>query len=439
MDQFLVPSDVGSALERAGYRPVDVAGSGWLAEALDGSEQLLELHVVPAVVDARLSERAALLRDLRHEHLPQVLDVVELSPGRVGMVVEHCAGLSLAQVRGARAPLGDGEAATVAIPVAGALQALHRVGLTHGRVDASAVVVRPDGRPVLTDLCGALTRDDDPESDVRRLVATVLDQMPGADVQLVSDTAGGPSLHDALTALVGAPGATPDDVVAACYGATEPEPVRLPDAGALASCALTTVARGPVPETARGGTRRERRRGGRRRAVRWSVAGLLALGAAGAALVWFLPAGTPQPPPVTRAETPRPAAQHLDPDDPVAAAVALTRDRAGILGAGSTEDLAAVDVPDGPAFAADAALLAGLAGARLDGLTAQVQDARLVPEERRRDGTTDVVVTAITSAHARVPGDGGAVVAVAASPARTVVLGLRRTDDGWRVWDVVEP
>jgi hypothetical protein len=41
------------------------------------------------------------------------------------------------------------------------------------------------------------------------------------------------------------------------------------------------------------------------------------------------------------------------------------------------------------------------------------------------------------SAHRRLPADGGAAVDVPATGTRTVVLVLRWTDDGWRVWDVI--
>ena len=71
--------------------------------------------------------------------------------------MEHVDGLSLAQIRAARAPLSDGEGATVAIPVAGALGALHDASLAHGAVGASTILVRPDGRPLLLDLRGAVT------------------------------------------------------------------------------------------------------------------------------------------------------------------------------------------------------------------------------------------------------------------------------------------
>ncbi|MEZ0448575.1 hypothetical protein AB5970_11980, partial [Cellulomonas sp. ICMP 17802] len=265
MDRFLVPADVETALARAGFRPVDLVGDGWLAVALDGSGRHLELHVVAAVADGPLTTRVTLLRALRHEHLAQLLDVVELSPGRLGLVVEHVAGPTLAQVRAARAPLADGEAATVAIPVAGALGALHDAGLVHGAVTAAAVVLRPDGRPVLTDLRHALLATGDPEADVRRLVTTIVDVMPGEDVRLPSDD---PSLREALVDLLTVPGLEAGRVVDRCFRVTEPSPVRLPDAGVLASSALTAGARRDVPARSRRAARAPRRRG----AVRASVA-----------------------------------------------------------------------------------------------------------------------------------------------------------------------
>lgn len=425
MDRFVVPTDVETALVDAGFHPVDVAGSGWLAVALDGSDRRLELHVVPTVADAGTAERAARLRAVRHDHLPQVLDVVGLSSGRLGLVVEHVDGLSLAQIRAARAPLADGEAATVAIPVAGALAALRGAGLSHGAVSETSIVVRPDGRPVLTDLRGALGGAADVEVDLRRLVATVLDQMPGADVHLVSDQADEGSLRDALTGLLTVPGLDAGRVIDACYDTTDPEPVRLPDAGARASSALTAMAREGDRLRVQGGTRRQDRERRRRRATRVGLGLVTAVVVLGAAVVAWRLLDRPAPLPVA--------------DDPVQAAIELSGVRAQVIGTGDVSRLGTVDVADGPAFVADAQLLAGLDGSRVDGLTVDVQDAWLVEEDGSRGDTTDVAVTSTMSAHARVPADGGAAVQVAASGARTVVLGLRWTADGWRVWDVVEP
>ena len=411
MDAFLVPADVETVLAQVGFRPVDTAGEGWLAVALDGSDQRLELRVVPAVLDELLAARVARLRALRHEHLAQVLDVVELSAGRLGLVVEHVPGLSLAQVRAARAPLSDGEAATVAIPVAGALGALHDAGMAHGAVSASAVVVRPDGRPVLTDLRGAILGAGDPEADVRRLVTTILAVLPTQDVEL-SGTADPPALREALAELLRVPGVEAGRVVDRCFRIAEPEPVRLPDAGALASSALAAGAR-REPASSRGARRAARAR--RRRASRVGLAAVALAGVlAAAAVAHGLLAAAPVD--VVR-----------DRDDPVAAAAELTSRRAAAVGDADPSALDGAEVPGGPAHTADARLLAGRAGQRVDGLAVEVQDAWLVTGDGSR-GTTDVAVTSVTSAPSQTPGP----------PARTVVLGLRWTDDGWRVWDVAD-
>jgi hypothetical protein len=84
-------------------------------------------------------------------------------------------------------------------------------------------------------------------------------------------------------------------------------------------------------------------------------------------------------------------------------------------------------VADGPAHTADSALLASVDPGRSTGLTVDVQHAWLVADDGTRGSTTDVAVTAAMST---VSGS---------SAPRTVVLGLRWTDEGWRVWDVTEP
>lgn len=419
MDRFLVPDDVEAALARVGFRPVDVAGTGWLAVALDGTERRLELHVVPADADGLLAARADRLRGLRHEHLARLLEVVELSPARLGLLVEHVAGLTLAQVRAARSPLTDGEAATVAIPVAGALEALHDAGLVHGAVSASAVVLRPDGRPVLTDLRGALLGSGEAEADVRRLVATVVAQLPGEDVHPADQ----PSLRGALVDLLTVTGLEAGRVVDRCYRVAEPSPVRLPDARAPGSAAPATRAR-------RDG--RTGRDTGRRRALRLSAATatvlVLLVGGSAARHLLTGPAAsaTDLGDPVPAAVSASPVSPVTDRGDPVSAATELSRLRAAAVGAGDPDALDAVEVPDGPAHTADVRLLAR--HGRQDGLAVDVRDAWLVADDGTRGTTTDVAVTAAMSSPVRT-----------ASEARTVVLGLRWTDDGWRVWDVVEP
>lgn len=128
------------------------------------------------------------------------------------------------------------------------------------------------------------------------------------------------------------------------------------------------------------------------------------------------------------ATPPASASAVRDRGDPVSAAAELSRLRAVAVGAGDAAALDAVEVPGGPAHTADVALLHERAGARVDGLVVDVQDAWSVAADGSRGGTTDVAVTAVMSSSTRDP-----------APARTVVLGLRWTDGGWRVWDVAAP
>ena len=74
---------------------------------------------------------------------------------------------------------------------------------------------------------------------MRGLVTAALAQLAGADVHLLTSVPGEHIVHEAFTELLTRPGLTADEVVAACYDATDPAPVRLPDAAVLASSSLS--------------------------------------------------------------------------------------------------------------------------------------------------------------------------------------------------------
>lgn len=401
MDATAVPADIENALARLGFRATTLLGCDrWLAVALDGTGHRIELQLMDAdVQDDTLVARVARLRGVRHDHLTRLLDATELTPGRIGLLVEHAEGLSLAQVRAARSPLTDGEAATVAIPVAGALGALHDALLAHGAVDASTILVRPDGRPILRDLRGVVVGAAGPTEDLTALAAAVIAQLPNDDVHLL---AGGLVLRDALVDVLGGPNVDAARLADACFRAAEPEPVQLPDAGSLASSALLSSARHAPPTP----TRRSTRRRFPGRLVALACVAVVAFGAVG----WRLLSAPPQD-------------ALTDGHDPVAAAVELSRIRAAVVGEADVSRLGDVEVADGPAHTADAALLESASPSA--GLTVDVEDAWLV--DGSRPSTTDVAVTAAMST------------ASGRSATRTVVLGLRWTDEGWRVWDVTEP
>ncbi|WP_456817828.1 hypothetical protein [Cellulomonas sp. URHB0016] len=438
MDRYLVPGDVATVLAGAGYRVVGTAGpdgSGFVARPVDGSDGAIEVHVLATALDDVMRARVARLRALRHDHLSRLHDVVELSPGRVGLVVEHVVGPTLHELRAARAPLCDGEAVTVTIPVAGALAALHDAGLAHGAVDAATVVVQSDGRPVLTDLRAVIVGTGTREADVRRLLATVLGLMSGPDAHLAPSAAGGPTLRDSFEALLGEPDLLAAQVVDVCFRATDPEAVRMPDAGTQAAVDLLRAGhRGGSSED---GRRRERRR---RHRVPAGVLATVVLAVLVAAAGLLLRDGWRPGDGATPATATTVRDVIHDRADPVAAAVALSARRADVVASADSAALRGVEVDGGPAFAADSRLLAGLAGAQAEGLTVHVADARLVDPPGPSTGVdAQVVVTTSMSAHTQVSADGATRAAVSAAPDRTVVLGLRWTDDGWRVWDVTAP
>lgn len=457
MQPALVPDDVVRLLEARGRTVVAAVGSDgawWVAHPAEGrDEPPVEVQVVRVPADDRLRDLAARLRAVVHPHLAAVQDVVPLDAGRVAVLVEHVPGPTLAALRAARPPLTDGEAVTVAVPVAQALGALHDAGLAHAAVTADRVVVRPDGFPVLVDVRGVLTGTGTPDGDVRRLVATVLGLLPPLEAQLAADL---PELVRLRGALEGvARGAAPraQDVVDAAFAAASPEPVHVPDPDALAGAqvalaagrALPRVA-GDVPRTRR--ERRPRARPGRRLVVA-AVGLVLVVGAAaavaagggqterdaGASDGLVATAGEPARPATgagpSAAPTPGDAAEAV-----LTAAVDLTRLRAEALAAASPDALADVHAPGSPALARDRELLERLAGARSEGLAVEV--ASVAPAGRTPDGDAVVSVRSSVTAHTRVAPTGERT-AVAAGQARTVELVLRRTPGGWRVWDVREP
>ncbi|MBT0994834.1 protein kinase [Cellulomonas sp. DKR-3] len=438
---------VERVLAAAGYRPAGRSATGaTLGVALDGSDRRVELEVVAA--DDEVRSRWHALRDLHHDHLPRVLEVVELHDEQLAVFTEHVVGTTLEQVCGARGPLGPGESVTVAIPVAQALDALHRSGLVHGAVSARAIVLDPAGRPVLTcagSSVGRGAQGAEPRQDVRALLALLLahlDRGPAAGAT-EEDPAGrdaglGAALEDLLRADRDGEPVTADRVVGRCFRTCAPRPVRLPTRDELRRVALTAGTVGALrrPRTEPDRARARPGPGGRRLAL-LGVGGTVLVAAAVVGLLTVTrPAGPARAVPEPAAAVTTRASSVDTPSDPQEAARALTARRAELLVAGEVAGLAEVEVVDGPAHTADAALLGELAGDRLDGLRVHVERVTALPAEAADEAR--VLVGSSASAYERLAGDG---TVVATGPAATtdVVLVLRWTDAGWRVWDVAAP
>ncbi|WP_146805969.1 hypothetical protein [Cellulomonas persica] len=438
---------VDTALAAAGYRPYALGDDGALvAVALDGSQDRVELHVLRA--DDTTRARVGALRAVRHDHLARVLEAVPLSADELGVFTEHVTGTRLDALLAAREPLTDGEAATLAIPVAQALEALHAAGVQHGGVGPGAIVVGPDGRPVLAGLGVAL-----------RHVPAAADES-GADVRALLDAVLGPqhavepgSLAEALDELrrEACPGAA--RVVDRCFRVAVPVPLRLPDAADLAARAgrdaVTSLRQGGVRDSGRrraGHAARSGRARGRsagsplpRGLVVGACAVVLAAGVTGTVLVapWRMTtdgasaaAATHRP---FASPSSGPAAAGHARTDPRDAAVMLTQRRAVLLGQGRGAPLHEVELTGSPAHTADSQLVAQLGDDRVSGL--EVTVTAVEPLEASRDDEARVRVTSTTSAYERVAPDGTTRPGGPAATS-TVVLVLRWTDQGWRVWDV---
>ncbi|WP_029287871.1 hypothetical protein [Cellulomonas sp. HZM] len=446
MEPLLVPQDVAAALaERSlgAVAPAGPEGAGWLASHLEHPDHYVELHVLAGDVDHDVALRLDRLRAVRHPHVAGLLDAMQIGPGRIALLVEHVPGLTLAELRPARGPFGDGEGVTLVVPVLQGIAALHDAGLVHGPVTASSVVVRPDGRPVLVDLRGAVLGTGSVEGDVRRWVATLTAMLPSPELDALAQMPVGSTLRERLEIALREPVGI-DDLVRAAFDAAAPEPVRVPEPERLAAGATRAAARPP----AAGRARRPQRSGAgvgrpvRRAALLAAVACVLVVGAVVVATL-----GRPGDaqasagPHASSTATGTTASGGTPADDPVAAARTLTARRAEVLASGGTEPLTDVEVPGGPAFLADDALLGQLSGTRLEGVRTQVQDVELMHlagSGTSGRGRATVRVTSSVGAHTRIGADGSRT-RVAASASRVVVLELHGTRDGWRVWSVSAP
>jgi hypothetical protein len=129
----------------------------WCAErTADGRDVAIKVlgHPDPATdLDQALREFSVLQR-VCVEGLVGFHEALALSDpvDALAIVLDHVDGGSLASVLAARGHLSAGEAVTVASPVARTLAGLHQLGVVHGDVTPSNVLLERSGRPVLADL-----------------------------------------------------------------------------------------------------------------------------------------------------------------------------------------------------------------------------------------------------------------------------------------------
>jgi hypothetical protein len=155
---------VRSVLGRGGF------GAVWSAVPSGGGAPRAVKLVQPGAGGLEEAVReAALLREITHEHVLRLLEVIVLpEPGRetvpagtgspagsnprLALVLELAGGGSLAHLVSARGHLSPGELVTALSPVAAAMGDLHRGGIVHGDLSPGNVLFSEDGRPLVADL-----------------------------------------------------------------------------------------------------------------------------------------------------------------------------------------------------------------------------------------------------------------------------------------------
>lgn len=135
-------------------RQIGAGGSGtvWAVRREDG------MRLAAKVLPQDRADEATWSQAVAHDHLLPILEVVRgACDGQVvtALVMPLAEGGSLADVIGARGHFTAGELVTVLVPVARAVHRLHSLGLVHGDVKPSNVLLTANGRPMLADLGAA--------------------------------------------------------------------------------------------------------------------------------------------------------------------------------------------------------------------------------------------------------------------------------------------
>lgn len=208
------------------------------------SAELVRVAVpTEAAARALLVRRLDTLATLEHPHLVPLIAISPNGPDNLDVRLSRTGAVDLPTAVGSRGPLTAAEGAGITVAIAQALAALHSVGLVHGGVRSTDVLLRSDGSAMLRPRVTLPDHSDDPV-DVTSL-ATLVESVLGFP---------GPSLNsqadEALRAVLARARAEdprdrpePGTLAALAHDAVKPEPVRLPAGSALVSAALS----GPVP------------------------------------------------------------------------------------------------------------------------------------------------------------------------------------------------
>ena len=173
-----------------GYRIIRRLASGTRAEVLlghaghgpAGEPQLAAIKVFRSPVsDASIDAEISALSRLNHPHIVPLLDLATSGENVPILILQRLEPGGLGRLLADRGTLEAGEAVTILAPLISAVMAMHRAGVTHGRLSASAVLFDETGAPML---CGFGAAGSVTGSGSGGLAPAALDQDAGvlADV-----------------------------------------------------------------------------------------------------------------------------------------------------------------------------------------------------------------------------------------------------------------
>jgi len=151
-------------LLRDRYRIVGELGSGALGTVWAAEDQVTAQRVAVRFLPRAFAAAPNVFRAVRsmgrsiaaasagHPGLVRVLELGEAEPGQPFAVMELLEGRRLSDIMGGGKALDVGRARRWALALGGAVEALHNIGLVHGRLRPRNVMVLPDGRVKLMDV-----------------------------------------------------------------------------------------------------------------------------------------------------------------------------------------------------------------------------------------------------------------------------------------------
>ncbi|MBK4346709.1 protein kinase [Lacisediminihabitans changchengi] len=137
-----------------GYRLVRRLGEGaraevWLGHATRHDDRVAAIKLFrETTLDEQIDIELDAIARCTSRHLLRLDDVGSAPDGRPCLILPRL-GTSIARLLGARAAIGMGELVTAAAPVVAAVQELRRVGVVHGAIGPSTVLLDDLGAPVV--------------------------------------------------------------------------------------------------------------------------------------------------------------------------------------------------------------------------------------------------------------------------------------------------